>query len=121
MSEKDPKNAFVDALKELQSGATMLELADALTQLISQVRMVGKEGSITLTIKVKPKANSPQLAITDDIKVVPPKFDRDITIMYADDKGRLSRRDPRQPMLPAMVRSISGSLDKVDTDTGEIK
>lgn len=127
MVEQADNNAFMVALRELQAGQTLNDLHHNLVSLVGDVRSLGKPGTLTLTIKVTPKANSQQLVISDDVKVAPPKPERDITILFADDNNRLSRRDPRQPRLSGVegeVRPFNRPIavnENVDPGTGEFR
>lgn len=126
----DTSNAFLTMLKELQGGATQADLHNAITQLVGEVRSTGRAGTLTLTLKVSPKAQGDQIIITDEVKINPPKPDREITILFPDENNRLSRRDPRQPGLKGMsdvrqfTRAAAGDADvpdNLDRSTGELK
>ncbi len=99
-----PQTPFTDLLHELRSGDAMKDASALLTQLITDIQAVGKGGSLTLTLSIAPvtKGNTTTLVVVEDIKVKPPKIDSGSTIVFATDKGELSRRDPRQPKLPTM-------------------
>lgn len=127
----DPSNAFLTMLKDLQGGATQAELHHAITELVGEVRSTGRAGTLTFTLKIQPKAQSGQIVIVDEVKINPPKPDREITIMFADDDNRLTRRDPRQPVLSGMtdvrrwpaaaVGDDSAAPPNLDRSTGELK
>lgn len=95
---------FMDTLKEIRGGAIVGELGAELQQLVSEVMATGKAGRIVLTLDVKPvkKGGDHTMLIEDDIKVKPPKHDRDGTILFATEQGALSRKDPRQPELTGL-------------------
>lgn len=95
---------FMDTLKEIRGGAIVGELGAELQQLVSEVRATGKAGRIVLTLDVKPvkKGGEHTMLIEDDIKVKPPKYEREGTILYATDANELSRKDPRQPELTGL-------------------
>lgn len=114
-------NDFLTTLNELQGGATVADLNQALQALVGDVRSIGKPGTLTLTLKVSPKASGSQLIISDEIKLAPPKPDREITIMFADDNNHLTRRDPRQPKLDGLQSADVRSFPiAVNHTTGEI-
>ena len=121
-------NAFLEALRELRSGESLADLHEALRSLVGHVRSVGKSGTLTLTLSVSlAKGSTHTLVIADELKLKEPKPDREVTFMYADDDNRLSRRDPRQPKLPAMdvseVRRFNrphAVNETVNPRTGEI-
>lgn len=96
-------NAFLDALKEIRGGETLAELHHAINALVGAVRSVGKTGTLTLKLNVAlAQGSTATVVVTDDLTVKEPKPDREITILFADEANRLSRRDPRQPKLPPM-------------------
>ena len=120
----DTQNGFLTTLRELRGGETMLDLHREIEKLVGDVRAIEKAGSITLTVKFSLAKGTPNtLLITDEIKVNTPKADREVTILFADDSNRLSRRDPRQPRLPGVEpkqfrpRAVGESAN---TSTGEI-
>ena len=101
VDEKDTgkPNRFLALVQGLRGGAGLSDLDDAVSTLVAATRMMAKAGSLTLTIKMTPQGAA-GFVFTDEIKVVEPKPDKEITVMYADQEGRLTRRDPRQPHLP---------------------
>lgn len=107
-----PKTAFTDLLHELRAGDAMTDASETLAKLIHDIQSVGKRGSLTLTLTIEPvtKGNTTTLVVVDEIKVKPPKIDEGSTIVFANEKGQLSRRDPRQPELP-MERALADVRD----------
>jgi len=97
------ENFFLTVLNELEGGGTIKDLQRELQSLISDVQVHGKDGTMTLTVKITPKNNSPQLIFTPQIKVLPPKAERESTILYTDEHGGITRRDPRQPRLSGLA------------------
>lgn len=91
---------FMDTMRSLRQGAAVGELSDEMTSLVQAVQATGRPGSITLTIKVKPfKGDTSVLTVEDSITVKTPKPEKGASILYADARGNLSRKDPRQPDL----------------------
>ena len=45
---------FPDTILQMNNGATVMELSDALEKVVAAVRAAGKSGSITLTVNVRP-------------------------------------------------------------------
>jgi len=107
------KKPFNDTLVQLRYGTLHDELTDELNKLTEDVTRIGKGGTLTLTIKLKPTNNSGQIEIIDNIKVVTPKETKGTTIMFATPENNLSRDDPKQ-------LSIEG-LRSVDITTGELR
>lgn len=116
-------HAFLDALLMMQDGGLVPDLNHDLTALIGNVRSQGKKGSLTVVLEVKPKGNGSQVIVTADVKLKNPRVDRENTVLYADDNNKLSRRDPRQPVLPmGEVTTFPSSVPaNVDPTTGEFR
>jgi len=94
---------FADWLREQSRGRTHEELSEALWDLISRVEETHKKGSLTLTLSIEPlKENKDMLAVTDEIKLKLPEFDRPGSIAYVDHDGNLSRNNPNQPELTGL-------------------
>lgn len=92
---------FQQFLLEQRHGGLHSELSEKLAELAAAVAEHGKEGSISLRIKVKPlKEASDQYLVTDEVKVSAPEGNRGGSLFFADDRGNLSRSNPRQPELP---------------------
>ncbi len=99
---------FQDTILQINNGATVVELGEALEQVVAAVRATGKSGSITLTLKVAPasKGASDVLMVESQVKTKLPEPDRGLTIFYATDENRLVRSDPKQQTLPLRVVDI---------------
>lgn len=92
------KPSFDQTLKALRRGETLDELDAALEECISATELTGKTSSITVNLKIKPKGYG-AFVIVDDVKFSKPKFDREATVLFANDEGHLVREDPRQQKL----------------------
>lgn len=92
---------FNHTLIELNSGATVHELDDALQKVLAAVRATGKAGSVTLSLKVAPAAKntSEVVMVQAQVKASVPEPERGMTIFYVTDDNRLARNDPRQQRL----------------------
>lgn len=92
-------HAFTQLLSEIRSGEAIEQYGAELATLVAAVRETGKKGAITLTIDIKPasKGDDMTLVISDKIKLSMPEPERGQTVMYGNEDGTLSRRDPRQP------------------------
>jgi hypothetical protein len=99
---------FPETILQMNNGATVAELGNALEQMVAAVRAAGKSGSITLTIKVAPasKGATDVLMVESQVKSKLPEPNRGMTIFYATEDNRLVRNDPKQQMLPLRVVDI---------------
>ncbi len=96
---------FFNTLRDMRAGHTIDELDAALIATVAAVKDVGKTGTLTLTVTVKPasKGNGAALLIEDKITTKLPEFDRGATIFFADDNYHLTRHDPSQKELDLRV------------------
>ena len=99
---------FPETILQMNNGATVMELSDALEKVVAAVRAAGKSGSITLTISVKPasKGSTNVLMVESQVKSKLPEPDRGMTVFYATEDNKLVRSDPRQQSLPLRVVEI---------------
>lgn len=102
---------FPDTILQMNNGATVMELSDALEKVVAAVRAAGKSGSITLTVNVKPasKGSNNVLMVESQVKTKLPERDRGMTVFYATEDNKLVRSDPRQQSLPLRVVDIEQS------------
>lgn len=100
---------FSETLIQVNNGATVAELNDALQQVVAAVRATGKSGSVTLTVKVAPAAKNAAdvLVVESQVKARLPEPERGMTIFYATDDNRLVRNDPRQQRLDLRTVEIN--------------
>src|SRR5690348_6051284 len=96
---------FQQTILEINNGATLAELSEALQHVVAAVRGTGKSGSISLTLKVSPasKGTTNVLLIESTVKTKLPEPERGLTIFYATEDNTLVRNDPRQQQLPLRV------------------
>jgi hypothetical protein len=87
---------FADVLNSLRRGRTHREASNNLQELVQAVAATGKQGSITLTLKVSKSKVSGMVEIDDTVKVKLPDPPRDASMYFADDDGNLTKDDPRQ-------------------------
>ena len=99
---------FHETILQINNGATVAELSNALERVVAAVRAAGKSGSVTLKLKVAPagKGNTDVLMIESQVKTKLPEADRGMTVFYATEDNRLVRNDPKQQMLPLRVVDI---------------
>lgn len=95
--KKIDENPFGYVLNLLDAGGTVADLGEKITTLAALVRQRGSKGSLTLKIDVSlMKDTAATLLFAPAVKLNEPKMDAPATILYADGKGALSRKDPNQ-------------------------
>ena len=94
---------YNETLPLLRHGLAAEEASEKLQQCIERARDTGKMATLTVTLKIKPKASGTQCFITDAIKATLPEFDKEETILFpTEDNSKLQRSDPRQTELPGL-------------------
>ena len=80
-----------------RGGALDAEITAKMVELVSAVTYIGKKGTITIQIEVKPGAKGADyLHVVDHVKVVLPEYDREEKVYWADpDTFELVRHDPQ--------------------------
>lgn len=100
---------------------TNVEMSTELNKLTGAVRDTGKQGSLTLTITLKPVDGSTEvIAVHDVIKVKKPEHTRLGSLAFPDRDNNLKRTDPNSMPLFDTDEDIRGGVD-VDMETGEVK
>lgn len=88
---------ITDILREIRKGRPVEEATNALADVVRAVDETGKEGSVTITLKVKPtKHGGPEKQLICEIKAKKPICDIAAAVFFSDDEGDLFRVDPRQ-------------------------
>lgn len=99
---------------------TNVEMSEELQKLVAAVKDTGKQGSITLTITLKPvDGTTDVLGVHDAIKVSKPERTRLGSLAYPDKNNNLSRTDPNTMPLfddADLIRDMGA-----DASTGEVK
>lgn len=126
-TDGDPEDThggnFWGWLRDHKNGALHSELSEKLAELGLAVLEHEKQGSLTLTITVKPTKDGATTFVTDDVKSNVPTADRGGSIMFVDEDGSLVRQNPRQMSLPMRVvkETQAGEPVVIDTETGEVR
>lgn len=112
MERNDDEHLISETLAMLRYGTLDTELGAKLHELVTKCENTQRQGTLTITLKVKP-AGPGRIDIIDDFKMTPPKEEKGSSVMFVTPSGRLQRQDPRQLEIDA--------LKNVDRETGEIK
>jgi hypothetical protein len=99
---------FPETILQINNGAAVAELSEALAKVVAAVRQTGKSGSITFKLKVAPasKGNTTVLMLESQVQTKLPEAERGVSVFYATEDNRLVRNDPRQQSLPLRVLDI---------------
>lgn len=99
----DPEiRPFNQILAELGEGSTVIELSQAMWDLLQRVQDTGKAGSVTLTINVALNGVG-RVEVKDEVKTKLPEYARPTTSFFIDRFGNASRRNPDQPEIPGVT------------------
>nr|DAE24827.1 MAG TPA: hypothetical protein [Myoviridae sp. cteBs22] len=95
-------------LSLIRQGGLAADIEQALSECVRQVCYLGKGGSVTIKISVKPatKNSGSSVIVSDEVNLKTPKLPTAETILFATDDGDLCESDPRQRKL---------NFDKVET------
>ena len=92
---------ITDILREIRKGRPVEEASTALADVVRAVDETGKEGSVTIVLKVKPtKHGGPEKQLLCEVKANKPICDIPAAVFFSDDEGDLFRIDPRQEEMP---------------------
>lgn len=99
---------------------TDIELAEKLSQLIEDVKVTGKKGTLTVKFEVKPVDGGGSAVIVNDaISVRAPEKNREGSMAFIGEGNRLQRTDPSA--MPLFDEDIRDAGAYADPATGEIK
>jgi hypothetical protein len=94
------KETVFNVISRADHGVLLSELDERLNEVVQAVLDTGVKGAITIQIDVgKAKGNNAMMEITTSFKAKTPEPVRVPDLYFADDDGKLSRKDPRQPDL----------------------
>lgn len=99
---------FSDILLKINKGATVAELTEKFRSLVQAVRMTGKAGSLSLTLKVAPatKGDVDILTVDAGVKTNAPEADHRKNVFFSTEEGELCQSDPSQMELPLRPQPV---------------
>lgn len=103
-----------ETLKHLRGGEFLDEAAGKLNELVAAVDDTGKEGKITIELKLKKASRGGAISIVDSVSVKLPKQQALDTLLFATPEGNLITSDPRQANLPLVqvaAASVTAAAD----------
>jgi hypothetical protein len=96
VNDEDRPRRFTDWLAEHRNGLADGDLTEALRDLTEACSRTGKNGTLTITLKVAPKGD--MLAVSDTLSVKLPT-EVEERLYWVDLGGNLTRNHPLQPPL----------------------
>lgn len=88
---------ITDVLRDIRKGRPVEEATMALADVVRAVDETGKEGSVTITLKIKPaKHGGPEKTLIAEVKAKKPISEIAPAVFFSDAEGDLHRYDPRQ-------------------------
>jgi hypothetical protein len=102
-----PGKPFSDVLGEIENGALLHELTEAVYNVIAAVMDTRKPGRIKLALEFSPTGKG-TVNVDAKFDAVEPEHDRPTTTFFVGNDFSLQRNDPRQPRLP--LREV-GDID----------
>lgn len=98
----DTITPFGEFLHQQRKGQMHSDLSDGLHKLTEAVQDVGKGGTLTLTVEVKPATvgTSQIVMVTDKVQLRLPEHPREGAVWFVDKRHNLRRSNPDQPDLP---------------------
>jgi hypothetical protein len=92
---------ITDVLRDIRKGRPVEEATIALADVVRAVDETGKEGSVTITLKIKPaKHGGPEKTLIAEVKAKKPIAEIAPAVFFSNDEGDLHRFDPRQEEMP---------------------
>jgi hypothetical protein len=88
---------ITDILRDIRKGRPVEEATMALADVVRAVDETGKEGSVTIVLKVKPaKHGGPEKTLVAEVKAKKPIAEIAPAVFFSDGEGDLHRVDPAQ-------------------------
>ena len=105
-------------LQGMGGGRVLDDLHDRLQKLLVAARTSHDKGKVVLTITVEPDADREifQVNIHGDVTATIPHIKRTGDRFYLTDEGRLTKRNPRQPEMPANTVQMPPPEERNDLD-----
>ncbi len=111
---------FSQNLSYLEKGCLDAELTEQLAEVIQGVRETGKQGTITLQLKVSlMKGSEDTVTIQSTVNNKVPQLDRAQTIMWSTHDGDLIRNDPHQQSLDLKTVETSTTPTSLKQASGQ--
>jgi hypothetical protein len=97
--ERPDPRPFTQFLLEQRKGGLHEDLSSTLAEVVQAVMEHGKQGTVTVALKIKPIGDG-QIQVFDNVTAKAPEGEKAPSIFYTDKHGNVSRTDPRQTEMP---------------------
>jgi len=106
---------ITDILRDIRKGRPVEEATMALSDVVRAVDETGKEGSVTITLKIKPaKHGGPEKTLVCEVKAKKPISEIAPAVFFSDGDGDLHRFDPRQEEMELKEATPSAPATRVE-------
>ncbi len=121
--EEEP-STFIAWLREDQGGGTLLELDDALREVIQGIANPRSSHKGSVTLKIAINQSGPTVTTLSEVTAKVPREPRVADVFYTGRDGSLHREDPLRPRLDfsnVVALDPDGPVQRIaDTESGEI-
>jgi hypothetical protein len=108
---------FLDTLRTMGGGRTLLKLEDALREATKAAREAGAKSKINIELIITPNGNgvgeTPLFKVTGKVKRTLPEIPDPASNYYADENDNLTRRNPHQDEMK-LTALDGGKITKAD-------
>lgn len=102
---------ITDVLRDIRKGRPVEEATMALADVVRAVDETGKEGSVTIVLKVKPaKHGGPEKTLVAEVKAKKPIAEIAPAVFFSDSDGDLHRVDPAQETMGFAEAGTDGTV-----------
>lgn len=105
---------FAKVIREHRDGSLHADLSDALAEIVRGVVDQGKNGTLTLKLRIGPGPAPGTIVLSPDVKADVPTEPMEAALFFHDDSGNLSRRDPRQLSIDDGLTAIRGGASSAE-------
>lgn len=102
---------FTDTIRDARMGELHEELSEKLNELVKAVGDTQKQGTLTLTIKLKPIGSNGAIELHDEVKLKKPELPRGSSIFFSTVENNLVRNNQTQPELTGL-REVAADQSK---------
>lgn len=107
----------IQLIREADRGQLLTDFEGALDEIINAIELYGGAGEINIKLKIKKRGDA--YMVSSELKRAVPEPPRvDALFFFDPEKAELTRKDPRQPDLPAVVEADFRNKRNQETHNG---